>query len=64
MRQFELELSRLVRDTIDGPICRIVNDAQTEALRINVLHAPHIASPDDEEMDDIEKVIRENGVSA
>ena len=60
MRQFELELSRLVRDTIDGPICRLVNDAQTAALRINVLHAPHIASPDDEEMDGIEMVIREN----
>ena len=64
MRQFELELSRLGRDTIDGPICRLVNDAQTAALRIHVLHAPHIASPDDEEMDGIEKVIRENGVSA
>jgi hypothetical protein len=60
MRQFEFELSRLVRDTPGGPICRLVNDAQTAALRINVLHAPHIASPDDEEMDGIEKVIREN----
>jgi hypothetical protein len=60
MRQFELELSRLVRDTPGGSICRLVNDAQTAALRINVLHAPHIASPDDEEMDGIEKVIREN----
>jgi hypothetical protein len=60
MRQFEFELSRLVRDTPGGPICRMVNDAQTAALRINVLHAPHIASPDDEEMDGIEKVIREN----
>ena len=60
MRQFELELSRLARDTPSGQICRLVNDAQTATLRINVLHAPHIASPDDEEMDDIEKVIREN----
>jgi len=60
MRQFELVLSRLVSDTPGEPICRLVNDAQTAALRINILHAPHIASPDDEEMDIIEKVIREN----
>jgi hypothetical protein len=60
MRQFELVLSRLVSDTPGEPICRLVNDAQTAALRINILHAPHIASPDDEEMDNIEKVIREN----
>jgi hypothetical protein len=60
MRQFEIELSRLVRDTPSGPTCKLVNDAQTAALRINVLHAPHIVSPDEEEMDGIEKVIREN----
>ncbi len=60
MRQFERELSRVVRDTPGGPVCRLANDAQTAALRINVLHAPHIASPDDNEMDEIEKVIREN----
>jgi hypothetical protein len=60
MRQFELLLSRLVRDTSGEPICRLVNDAQTAALRINILHAPHIVSPDDEEMDNIEKIIREN----
>ena len=60
MRQLELVLSRLVSDTPGEPICRLVNDAQTAALRINILHAPHIASPDNEEMDNIEKVIREN----
>lgn len=62
MRQFEVDLSRLVRDTPNGPICRLVNDAQTAALRISVLHAPHIASPDDEEMDGIEKVMHEHDV--
>jgi hypothetical protein len=60
MGQFENELSRLIRDSPSGQICRLVFDAQTSALRINVLHASHIASPDDEEMDGIEKVIREN----
>jgi hypothetical protein len=60
MRQFELVLSRLVSNAPGEPICRLVNDAQTAALRINILHAPHIASPDDGEMDNIEKVIREN----
>lgn len=60
MRQLEKELARLVRDTPEGPICRLVLDAQTAALRINVVHAPHIASPDDAEMDGIEKTIQEN----
>ncbi|MCU0604692.1 MAG: hypothetical protein MUC33_18750 [Desulfobacterales bacterium] len=60
MRQFELELSRLIRDAPGGPICHLVNAAQAAALRIQVLHAPHIASPDDGEMDDIEKTIQAN----
>lgn len=60
MRQFENELSRIVRDTPDGPICRWVSDARAAALWIHVLHASHIASPDDEEMDGIEKIIHEN----
>lgn len=60
MRQFENELSRIVRDMPNGPICRWVSDARAAALWINVLHAPHIASRDDEEMDGIEKIIQEN----
>jgi hypothetical protein len=60
MRQFEHELSRLIGDAPGGPICRLVNAAQTAALRIQVLHAPHIASPDDGEMDGIEKTIQAN----
>jgi hypothetical protein len=60
MRQFENDLFRLTRDSLGGPICGLAYDAQAAALRINVLHAPHIASPDDEEMDGIEKIIQEN----
>lgn len=59
MDQFENALSRLVRDSDGGPICKIAYDAQAAALRINLLHAPHIASPDDDEMDSIEKAIRQ-----
>ena len=60
MRKFESELSRLADESSGGPICRLAGDALAAALRINVLHAPHIASPDGAEMDAIEKTIQEN----
>jgi hypothetical protein len=60
MNEFSRALSELIGDSTSGPICRLVYDAQTAALRILVLHAPHIASPDDQEMDGIEQRIRQN----
>ncbi len=60
MNEFGHALSELISDSAAGPVCRRLYDAHTAALRIQVLHAPHIASPDDHEMDGIEKVIRQN----
>jgi hypothetical protein len=60
MNEFGRALSELISDSTSGAICRLVYEAQTAALRIHVLHAPHIASPDDQEMDGIEAVIRQN----
>jgi hypothetical protein len=58
MNEFGQALSELAGDSPGGRICRLIYDAQTAALQIHVLHAPHIASPDDQEMDGIEAVIR------
>jgi hypothetical protein len=60
MNEFGQALSELAGDSPGGRVCRLVYDAQTAALRIHVLHAPHIASPDDQEMDGIEAVIRQH----
>jgi hypothetical protein len=60
MNEFGQALSELAGDSPGGRICRLTYDAQVAALRIHVLHAPHIASPDDQEMDGIEAVIRRN----
>ena len=45
MRQFELELSRLARDTPSGQICRLVNDAQTATLQKSMSCKPPHALP-------------------
>lgn len=60
MNEFGHALSGLISDSTSGPSCRMIYEAQTAALKIHVLHAPHIASPDDHEMDGIEKTIRQN----
>jgi hypothetical protein len=60
MNEFGQALSDLAGDSPGGRICRLIYDAQTAALKIHVLHAPHIASPDDQEMDGIEAVVRQN----
>lgn len=60
MNEFGHALSGLISDSTSGPICRMIYEAQTAALKIHVLHAPHIASPDDHEMDVIESLIRQN----
>lgn len=60
MTAFEDALLKLISGQESGPICRLAATALTAGLKIQVLHAPHIASPDDEEMNAIDKNIREN----
>jgi hypothetical protein len=49
-----------MRGQESGPICGLASQALAAALKIQILHAPHIASPNDEEMDGLEKNIQEN----
>jgi hypothetical protein len=60
MTLFEDALAKLIRGQESGPICWLASNALAAGLKIQVLHAPHIASPNDEEMDALEKKIREN----
>jgi hypothetical protein len=60
MTVFEDALLKLINGQESGPICRLAAHALAAALKIQVLHAPHIASPNDDEMNAIEKSIREN----
>jgi hypothetical protein len=53
MTAFEDALLKLISGQEGGPICRLAATALTAGLKIQVLHAPHIASPDDEEMNAI-----------
>lgn len=57
---FEGALLQLLAGQESGPICWLATNALAAGLKIQLLHAPHIASPNDEEMDAIEKTIREN----
>jgi hypothetical protein len=56
--RFEEALSRLGAG--DGSADRLAAAALTAALKIHVLHAPHIAASSDAEMDALETSIREN----
>jgi hypothetical protein len=60
MAVFEDALLKLMNGQESGPIGRLAAHALAAGLKIQVLHAPHIASPNDEEMNAIEKSIREN----
>lgn len=60
MALFEDALAKLMQGQNGGPICEFASNALAAGLKIQVLHAPHIASPNDEEMDALEKNIREN----
>jgi hypothetical protein len=64
LTRFEGALAELMQGQEGGPICRLASHALAAALNIQVLHAPHIASPSDEEMDGLEKTIRENDAMA
>ena len=57
---FENALAKLMQGQEAGPICGLASQALAAALKIQILHAPHIASPNDEEMDGLEKNIQEN----
>jgi hypothetical protein len=64
MALFEDALAKLMRGQEGGPICGLASQALVAALKIQILHAPHIASPNDEEMDGLEKNIQENDAMA
>jgi len=57
--RFEDALNALTRDVIDARLIRAAADALSAELKILSLHAPHIVSPHDEEMNQIEQVIHE-----
>jgi hypothetical protein len=57
---FEGTLTSLIRGQESGDMCYLVADALAAGLKIQVLHAPHIASPNDAEMNALEKLIHEN----
>jgi hypothetical protein len=57
---FEDALAKLMQGQEAGPICGLASQALAAALKIQILHAPHIAAPNDEEMDGLERNIQEN----
>jgi hypothetical protein len=57
VERFENALNALTRDVTDARLIRAGSDALSAELKILTLHAPHIVSPDDEEMSQIEQVI-------
>ena len=57
VERFENALNALTRDVTDARLIRAAADALSAELKILTLHAPHIVSPDDEEMNQIEQVI-------
>jgi methyl-accepting chemotaxis protein len=57
IERFEDALNALTRDVTDARLIRVAADALAAELKILTLHAPHIVSPDDEEMNQIEQVI-------
>ena len=59
VERFEYALTALTRDVTDARFIREASDALTAELKILTLHAPHIVSPNDEEMSQIEQGIRE-----
>jgi hypothetical protein len=59
LRRFEAALAAATQDQEDPRVLRAASDALTGMLTIQVLHAPHIASRHDEEMNKIEQAMRE-----
>jgi hypothetical protein len=59
VERFEDALDALTRDVTDARVIRAAAEALSAELKILTLHAPHIVSPHDEEMSQIEQVIQE-----
>jgi hypothetical protein len=57
VERFEDALTALTRDVTDARLIRAAAEALSAELKILSLHAPHIVSPDDAEMNRIEQVI-------
>ena len=57
VERFEDALNALTRDVTDAQLIRAAAEALSAELKIFTLHAPHIVSPDDTEMNEIEQVI-------
>jgi hypothetical protein len=60
VERFEDALKGLTRGVSDVRLIRAAGDALSAELKILSLHAPHVVSPDDDEMNRIEQVIRAN----
>jgi hypothetical protein len=58
VERFEKALNALTQDVTDARLIQAAADALSAELKILSLHAPHILSPEDEEMTQIEQVIR------
>ena len=61
VERFEDALDALTRDVTDARVIRAAAEALSAELKILTLHSPHIVSPHDEEMSQIEQVIQEKG---
>jgi hypothetical protein len=57
VERFEDALDALTQDVTDARLIRAAAEALSAELKILTLHAPHIVSPHDEEMNQIEQVI-------
>ena len=57
VERFEGALNALTQDVTDARLIRAAAEALSAELKILTLHAPHIVSPNDEEMSQIEQVI-------
>jgi hypothetical protein len=65
MKRFEHDLKNLIHSSLPGDksvhVMRLASDALAAGLRIEVLHAPHIAAASDAQMDEIEAEMRQDG---
>lgn len=64
VKDFEEALKRLISNQAsnkeDPQIERLVSEALVAGIKIHYLHSPHIAAANDEQMDNIEKDIKQN----
>jgi hypothetical protein len=64
-KRFEHALKGLFHSCLPGDKCthvmKLASDALAAGLRMQILHAPHIAAPTDARMDEIEAEMRQDG---